>query len=99
MLLWTGRLHSSPEELGVPGWVLSMSEAIEGIVGALVRLKNRDALEKLRDHRQRLVSDLNRLRSDLNFDASLPLRAMANDLAEIDAGLEQLSVEPPVAEL
>jgi hypothetical protein len=79
-------------------WMLSMSEAMERIVGALVRLKNRGALEKLRDHRQRLVSDLNRLRSDLNFNASLPLRNMVDDLAEIDAGLEQLSAEPPVAE-
>jgi hypothetical protein len=79
-------------------WMPSMSEAMERIVGALVRLKNRGALEKLRDHRQRLVSDLNRLRSDLNFNASLPLRNMVDDLAEIDAGLEQLSVEPPVAE-
>lgn len=76
-----------------------MSEAMERIVGALVRLKNRDALEKLRDHRQRLVSDLNRLRSDLNFNASLPLRDMVDDLVEIDAGLEQLSVEPPAVEL
>jgi hypothetical protein len=79
-------------------WMLSMSEAMERIVGALVRLKNRGALEKLRDHRQRLVSDLNLLRSDLNFNASLPLRDMVDDLAEIDAGLEQLSAEPPVAE-
>jgi hypothetical protein len=74
-----------------------MSEAMERIVGALVRLKNRDALEKLRDHRHRLVSDLNRLRSDLNFGASLPLRDMVDDLVEIDAGLEQLSAEPPAA--
>ena len=78
-------------------WMLGMSEAMERIVGALVRLKNRDALEKLRDHRQWLVSDLNRLRSDLNFNASLPLRNMVDDLAEIDAGFEQLSAEPPVA--
>jgi hypothetical protein len=74
--------------------MLSMSEAMERIVGALVRLKNRDALEKLRDHRHRLVSDLNRLRSDLHFGASLPLRDMVDDLVEIDAGLERLSAEP-----
>jgi hypothetical protein len=76
-----------------------MSEAMERIVGELVQLKNRDALEKLRDHRQSLVSVLNRLRSDFDFDTSLPLRDMVDDLAEIDAGLEQLSADPPVAEL
>ena len=71
--------------------MLSMSEAMERIVSALVRLKDREALEKLRDHRQRLVIDLNRLRLDLNFDTSLPLRNMVNDLAAIDAGFDQLS--------
>jgi hypothetical protein len=68
-----------------------MSESIERIVGAFVRLRNREALERLRDHRQGLVTDLNRIRFDLNFDTSHSLRAMVDDLVEIDAGLEQLS--------
>jgi hypothetical protein len=69
----------------------SMSEAIEGIVSALVRLRDREALEKLRDHRRALLTDLNKIRADLNFNTSLAHRTIANDLAEIDAGLEQLS--------
>ena len=68
-----------------------MSEAIEGIVSALVRLSNREAPEKLRDHRRWLLAELNKIRADLKFDTSLAHRAMANELAEIDAGLEQLS--------
>jgi hypothetical protein len=67
-----------------------MSEAMERIVDVFVRLRNREALEKLRDHRQRLVIDLNRLRSDLNYNSSQSLRAMVDELAEIDAGLERL---------
>jgi hypothetical protein len=74
-----------------------MSESIERIVGALVRLRNREALERLRDQRQGLVTDLNRIRSDLNFDASHSLRATVDDLAEINAGLEKLSEAPTTA--
>jgi hypothetical protein len=33
---------------------------------------------------------LNKMRPDLNYDASLPLRSVAEDLAAIDAGVEQL---------
>ena len=76
-----------------------MSEAMERIVGALVRLRDREALERLRDHRQSLVSDLNRVRSDLDYDASNPLRAMADDLAEIESGLDQISEGSPAADL
>ena len=74
-----------------------MSEAIEGIVSALVRLRNREALEKLRDHRRWLLADLNKIRADLKFDTSLAHRTMANELAEIDAGLEQLSEKSSAA--
>jgi hypothetical protein len=76
-----------------------MSDAVERIVGALVRLRNREALERLRDHRRSLASDLNRMRSDLNYDASHSLRAMADDLAEIESGLGQLSEGSPSADL
>jgi hypothetical protein len=71
-----------------------MSEAIEDIVSALVRLRNREALQKLRDHRRRLLTDLNKIRADSNYNTSLAHRTIANDLTEIDAGLEQLSEKP-----
>jgi len=43
-----------------------MDKAIEQIVDAYVRLQNRRALEDLRTHRQRLLSDL-KGRSDLVY--------------------------------
>jgi hypothetical protein len=67
-----------------------VSVAIEQIVNAYVQLKNRDALEELRIHRQKLIADLNRVRSDLNFNSSLALLSMAEDIAAIDAGFERL---------
>jgi hypothetical protein len=67
-----------------------MSLAMEQIVDVYVRLKDRNALEKLRTHREKLIANLNGLRSDFNFDSSLSLRSMAEDLAAIDAGFEQL---------
>jgi hypothetical protein len=67
-----------------------MSLAMEQIVGAYVRLRNRDALEKLRTHRQKLFDDLNKARPDLNFDTSVAIRNLTGDLAAIDAGFEQL---------
>jgi len=67
-----------------------VSVAIEQIVNAYVQFKNRDALEELRIHRQKLIADLNRVRSDLNFNSSLALLSMAEDIAAIDAGFERL---------
>ncbi|MGC1563550.1 MAG: hypothetical protein WA820_27400, partial [Bradyrhizobium sp.] len=75
---------------GARAGVLNMSLAMEQIVDVYVRLKDRYALEKLRTHREKLIANLNGLRSDLNFDSSLSLRSMAEDLAAIDAGFEQL---------
>jgi hypothetical protein len=67
-----------------------MSLAMEQIVDVYVRLEDRYALEKLRAHREKLTANLNGLRSDLNFDSSLSLRSMAEDIAAIDAGFERL---------
>jgi hypothetical protein len=76
--------------------VLDTPTAIEQIVSAYVRLRNRGALEELRAHRQRLALQLNKMRPDLNYDASLPLRSLAEDLAAIDAGMEQLDAPADV---
>jgi hypothetical protein len=67
-----------------------MDKAIERIVDAYVRLQNRKALEDLRTHRQRLLSDL-KSRSDLVYDVSGPVRLLEDELAVIDAGLERLN--------
>ena len=67
-----------------------MPMAIEQIVDAYVRLKDGRALLDLRTHRQKLIVDLNKLRSNSNYDVSLALGKMTEDLAIIDAGIEQL---------
>ena len=61
--------------------------AIEQIVDAYVRLKDGRALLDLRAHRQRLIVDLNKLRSNSNYNVDLALGKMTEDLAIIDAGI------------
>ena len=58
--------------------------ALEQIVDAYVRLKDRRALLDLRAHRQRLIVDLTKLRSNSNCNVSLALGKMTEDLAIID---------------
>ena len=67
-----------------------MSLAIDQIVTAYVRLKDRDSLEELKTHRLKLMADLNRHLPGLNFDSSPALRDVAEDLAAIKAGFERL---------
>jgi len=82
-----------------------MPKAIEQIVSLYVQLKDRRALLELRAHRQRLIVDLNKLRPGSNYDFSLALGKIREDLAAIDAGVAQLeeegglglSVRPPEA--
>jgi hypothetical protein len=66
----------------------STPSAIEQIGSSYVRLRNRRALEELRAHRQRLVDELNMLRSSSEFDSSLALRSMVEDLVAIGAALK-----------
>jgi hypothetical protein len=68
-----------------------MSEAIQQIVDAYVRLNNRRALEDLRMHRQRMAVDL---KSRTGFDLSLPIRQIDEEIAVIEAGLERLNSTP-----
>jgi hypothetical protein len=67
-----------------------MSEAVKLIVGGYVRLKNREALEEMRDHRQRLRERLPDPQKTLNgvMNAADILTA---DILAIDEGLEELS--------
>ena len=67
-----------------------MSEAMEQIVNTLVRLKDKDSLEKLRDHRRKLADDLNELQSKSEFNLSLLMGTIAIELGVIEAGLDQL---------
>ena len=70
-----------------------MPMAIEQIVDAYVRLKDGRALLDLRAHRHRLIVDLNKLRSDSDYNVSLALGKMAEDLAIINVGIEQLEAQ------
>jgi hypothetical protein len=67
--------------------------AIEQIVDAYVRLKDGRALLDLRAHRQRLIVDLDKLRSNSNCNVGLALGKLTEDLAIIDAGIEQLEAQ------
>jgi hypothetical protein len=66
-----------------------MSEAIERIVGAYVKLRNRKALEDMKAHRQRLATEIRSLNGIL--DLSLPIKQLEDDVAVIDAGLVELN--------
>lgn len=67
-----------------------MPNAIEQIVGAYVRLKNRRGLDELMMHRQRLAVDL---KSRSGYDFSLPIGQINEEIAIIEAGLSRLKAE------
>ena len=64
-----------------------MTEAIQKIVDAYLRLTNRQALEDLRMHRQRLARNL---QARTGYDFSLPLLQVEDELAVIEIGLDRL---------
>lgn len=68
-----------------------MPNAIEQIVDAYVRLKNRRGLDELMMHRQRLAVDL-KSRSGA-YDFSLPISKIDEEIAIIEKGLSRLKAE------
>lgn len=68
-----------------------MSNAIEQIVDAYVRLKNRRGLDELMMHRQRLAVDLKSKSG--SFDFSLPIGKIDEEIAIIEKGLSRLKAE------
>ena len=69
-----------------------MPSAIETIVAVYVEHKNRQALEDMLRHRQRMLAEL---KSRSGFDVSLPVQNVSDDIAAIEAGLIQLRGEVP----
>ena len=69
-----------------------MSEAMKMIVDGYVRLKDREALEELRNHRRCLRQQLqeHRQASFGAFDVSKSLQAFDAEVLVIEAGLERL---------
>lgn len=70
-----------------------MPNAIEQIVDAYVRLKNRRGLDELMMHRQRLAVDL-KSRSG-TYDFSLAIGKIDEEIAIIEAGLARLKADAP----
>jgi hypothetical protein len=66
-----------------------MSVAMKLIVDAYVSLKNRKALEDLREHRQRLKRELMLKQTDV-FDFSNSIRAFDDEVVVIETGLLRL---------
>ena len=66
-----------------------MSESVKLIVGAYVQLKDRQAIEDLREHRHMLRRKLQASATG-GFDPSQSIRLIDSDLHEIDAGLARL---------
>jgi hypothetical protein len=66
-----------------------MSEAIKRIVDGYLSLKNRDALEDLRAHRQRLRKQLEE-RTPGGIDAGPAMHTFDEDLRVIEAAINRL---------
>ena len=66
-----------------------MSEAVKLIVDAYVNLKNRQALEELREHRQRMRKNLEGKTAGL-FDVSKVIRTYDDELEIIETGLGRM---------
>jgi len=66
-----------------------MSGAIERIVGAYVKLGNRKALEEMKVHRQRLITELKSAHGA--FDLSLSIKQLDDEIAVIELGLWMLN--------
>jgi len=73
--------------LEFPIWSYSLATSVETIVSAYVRLKNRQALENMRDLRCQL---LEQLQSTSSINPAESRDALLEDLRVIEGGLEQL---------
>jgi hypothetical protein len=66
-----------------------MAESVKLIVDAYVSLKNRQALEDMREHRQRMRKQLQD-RATGAFDVSRSVRDFDEDIRIVEAGLGRL---------
>ena len=69
-----------------------MSESVKLIVNSYVRLKNKAALEEIREHRQRMRKQLEEVTGSL-FDVSALIQKYDLEIEIIQSGLNQL--QPP----
>lgn len=66
-----------------------MSDAVSLIVGAYVSLKNRQALEEIREHRQRMRKSLLE-KTGGAFDVSKLIQTYDEEIAIVEAGMSML---------
>jgi hypothetical protein len=71
-----------------------MSEAVKLIVDCYVGLKDRLALEEMREHRQRLRRSLQE-KAGGPFDLSQTVRLCDEDIEVVETGLARLSATQP----
>ena len=69
-----------------------MSKGSEHIVAGFVTLKNREALEEIRDHRRRLLHE-NRLRSGSGLNLENLNAELQDEINIVDAALDDLDGE------
>jgi hypothetical protein len=69
-----------------------MTKGIEHIVAGYVTLKNREALEEIRDHRRRLLYE-NRLRSGSGLNLESLNAELQDEINIVDAALDDLDGE------
>ena len=67
-----------------------MSDAIKVIVGHYVRLKDRDALERMREHRNRLLQNY-RIHAAQGFRVETLEKSLQGDVDALDEALSRLS--------
>ena len=66
-----------------------MASAIELIASGLVRVKDRAALERMREHRIRLLQEC-RMRSAAGFRSEVLETSLQEDVEAVDAALSRL---------
>ena len=69
-----------------------MAKAIENIVAGYVTLKNREALQEIRDHRQRLLHD-SRMHAGSWVSVENLNSVLQDDISIVDAALSGLQEE------
>lgn len=73
------------------GWSAGMSRSMELIVAGYVKVKDRKALEQLRAHRRKLLTELKQISGINPINA---VQAAQDELVIIEAGLEELKPRP-----
>jgi hypothetical protein len=86
---WLGETRKGSAAALGGSWSGKMSEAVKLIVDTYVRLKRRQDLEEIREHRRKLVDALAEW-SGGRFDVSKSIQVCNEDIEIVEAGLSRL---------